>query len=472
MSKISIAKIVLLFIFQQAIFCQEVLIKPLSTAINSVGAEINFIKAKDTLAYFTKITEDNSSIKSNIYTTTFIDGQWRSPVMGKYNYQGMSSANLFISDSNEVLLNLTDLNTNSYTLAYITKHNSNSFYEVFKNEPKNNLKAQATIGHHNNIKVLYFVSDRKGGFGGLDIWVSIIDEIGNFGVPINAGNKINTPFDEITPFYNKFDQKIYFSSNKEEGQGGFDIYKSDGKLNLWKNVENVKELNSEQDEMYLNFYNSSSGYFSSNRTGAQYANTEFCCNDIFSFNYFYKDTLSLDLNKHLPINLYFHNDEPDCCTLSTKTEKTYKDSYIDYFMMQADYESYNKNIEFFFKDSLQNNYNKLNLFLDKLLQEMQQTEFLEIQIRGYSSPLFSDVYNLNLSKRRISSFINYLLQFKAGAFNKYYNSKKLIISQLPFGESMSSKETSDNIMEKEHSIYGINAMLERKIEIINVLYKK
>ena len=302
--------------------------------------------------------------------------------------------------------------------------------------------------------------------------MSIIDEKGNFGIPINAGNKINSSFDEITPFYNKYDQKIYFSSNKEEGEGGFDIYKSEGKLNLWKNVENVKELNTEQDEMYLNFYNSSSGYFASNRTGAQYVSTEFCCNDIFSFNYFYEDTLSLDLNIYLPINLYFHNDEPDCCTLSTKTEKTYKDSYIDYFMMQSDYESYNKNIEFFFRDSLQNNYNKLNLFLEKLLQEMQQIEFLEIQIRGYSSPLFSDKYNLNLSKRRISSFINYLLQYNDGAFNKYYNSKKLLISQLPFGESMSSKEINDNITEKEHSIYGINAMLERKIEIINVLYKK
>ena len=133
MPKISIAKIVLLFILQQAVFCQEVLIKPLSTTINSVGAEINFIKANDTLAYFTKITEDNSSIKSNVYTTTFINGQWRAPLMGKYNYQGMSSANLFVSDSNEVLLNLTDLKNNSYTLAYITKHNSNSFYEVFKN---------------------------------------------------------------------------------------------------------------------------------------------------------------------------------------------------------------------------------------------------------------------------------------------------------------------------------------------------
>ena len=75
MSKIFIAKTVLLIIFKQVVFCQEVLIKPLSSTINSVGAEINFIKKNDTLAYFTKIIEDNNSIKSNIYTTTFNDGQ-------------------------------------------------------------------------------------------------------------------------------------------------------------------------------------------------------------------------------------------------------------------------------------------------------------------------------------------------------------------------------------------------------------
>ena len=68
--------------------------------------------------------------------------------------------------------------------------------------------------------MLYFVSDRTGGFGGLDIWLSIIDINGNFGVPLNAGDKINSPADEITPFYNKFDGLMYFASNEKEGIGG------------------------------------------------------------------------------------------------------------------------------------------------------------------------------------------------------------------------------------------------------------
>ena len=64
---------------------------------------------------------------------------------------------------------------------------------------------------------MYFVSDREGGFGGLDIWLSVIDNDGNFGVPINAGSKINTPANEITPFYNKHDKMLYFHLTKKMG---------------------------------------------------------------------------------------------------------------------------------------------------------------------------------------------------------------------------------------------------------------
>lgn len=472
MPKIFIINLVIFLFLQKTLFSQDILVKPLSLNVNSIGAEINFFKTNDTLAYFTKISEENNNIKSHIYYTHFVNGKWLAAERSKYNSFGSNTANIFIGDTKEVVLNTTDLITNNYILVYMQEDKDTSFYKIF-NEPFNNdLNTQAIIVKHNNTKALYFVSNRKGGVGGLDIWVSIINKEGNFGVPINAGNQINTSFDEITPFYNKYDKNIYFSSNKEGGKGGFDIYKSEGMLNLWKEVENIKELNTEQDEMYLTFFNSSSGYFSSNRTGAQFESKEFCCNDIFSFDYIYKDTSSKKLEKHLPINLYFHNDEPDCCTLSTETKKTYKESYIDYFMMQSDYERYNKNAGFFFQDSLKENYNKLNIFLEELLQELPKKAYLEIQIKGYSSPLYSDKYNLNLSKRRISSVINYLLDFRGGTLKKYFDMKKLIITQIPFGESLSPAETNDKKTEKQHSIYGTKAMLQRKIEIVNILYKK
>ena len=97
---------------------------------------------------------------------------------------------------------------------------------------------------------------------------------------------------------------------------------------------------------------------------------------------------------------------------------------------------------------------------------------MEIQIRVYSSPLHSLQFNQNLSQRRISSIINYLIQFKNGAFKEYISSRKLIIRELPFGERNSSDKVSDDANDKKKSIYSIEAMLERKIEIVDVILKE
>ena len=63
---------------------------------------------------------------------------------------------------------------------------------------------------------------------------------------------------------------MYFSSNRDGSFGGFDIYKSEGRLNIWSEPKNVKELNSPQDDLYLTFYNEKRGYFSSNREGQNF----------------------------------------------------------------------------------------------------------------------------------------------------------------------------------------------------------
>ncbi len=78
-------------------------------------------------------------------------------------------------------------------------------------------------------EILYFVSDRKGGAGGLDIWYSLIDPKFGFSEPINIA-EINTSDNEITPFYNQTSDFLFFSSDGREGLGGYDVYKS-GKTN-------------------------------------------------------------------------------------------------------------------------------------------------------------------------------------------------------------------------------------------------
>ena len=152
-------------------------------------------------------------------------------------------------------------------IVYQEQDKKQGFFEIPAISYLNSLNTQAIVCSHDAQSVIYFVSDRKGGFGGLDIWLSVIDSDGKFGVPINAGGKINSSSDEITPFYNKHDGMMYFSSNKRGGMGAFDIYKSSGRLNLWSESINVKHLNSSQDELYLTFYDEINGYFSSIEMG-------------------------------------------------------------------------------------------------------------------------------------------------------------------------------------------------------------
>ena len=67
------------------------------------------------------------------------------------------------------------------------------------------------------------------------------------------------------------------------------------------------------------------------------------------------------------------------------------------------------------------------------------------------------------------SLINFINLYKSNIFKPYILSKKFIITIKPFGESKSSEKASDNPKNIKKSIYGIDAMLERKIEIINVI---
>ncbi|MDW8157639.1 MAG: OmpA family protein [Bacteroidia bacterium] len=87
-----------------------------------------------------------------------------------------------------------------------------------------------------NGKILYFVSDRKGGYGGTDIWFSRLTPKG-WSEPQNAGPKINTPFDEIFPYYIDSLQTLYFASMGHMGMGGFDIFKAKGNQKKWESPQ-------------------------------------------------------------------------------------------------------------------------------------------------------------------------------------------------------------------------------------------
>lgn len=72
---------------------------------------------------------------------------------------------------------------------------------------------------------VFFSSNRPGGMGGFDIWSATYDEVsGAYGPAVNLGSPVNSPFDEITPEVSAGDAWLHFASNRPGGLGGFDLY--------------------------------------------------------------------------------------------------------------------------------------------------------------------------------------------------------------------------------------------------------
>ena len=114
---------------------------------------------------------------------------------------------------------------------------------------------------------LFFASDRSGGAGGFDLWLSVRDSAGAWQPAQRVGELINTAGDEIAPFYNGAEDLFFFATNGRSGPGGMDMYG----VPRWKDAQSSPQLlrlpfNSEQDDCFLVF-GDGQGYLSSNRTG-------------------------------------------------------------------------------------------------------------------------------------------------------------------------------------------------------------
>ncbi len=118
---------------------------------------------------------------------------------------------------------------------------------------------------------IYFISDRPGGFGGRDIYVSQKTEKGDWGKAVNMGNLINTAFDEDAPFIHPDGITLFFSSNGHNTMGGFDIFYSslsdDG--TKWLAPVNVGyPINSPDDDIfYVVSPDKTKAYYSSFKEG-------------------------------------------------------------------------------------------------------------------------------------------------------------------------------------------------------------
>jgi len=142
-----------------------------------------------------------------------------------------------------------------------------------------NWESQPSIS--SNGKTLYFVSDRKGGLGGYDIWKSELDDTGKWSSATNLGPTINTPYDDMTPFIHPDNKTLYFSSDGWVGLGNKDVFLSrlsdNGKWGLPENLGFPINTFNDEGGLIIN-PSGNTAYFSSD----QYAG--FGGLDLYSFD--------------------------------------------------------------------------------------------------------------------------------------------------------------------------------------------
>ena len=164
---------------------------------------------------------------------------------------------------------------------------------------KDHTSTQPSIGFDSvlNVEVLFYASDRPGGKGGMDIWQVKIQEGDNqFSTPMPIAS-INTAYGEITPFFHTESQQLYFSSDGHQGMGGYDVFQTLRGASWGEPMHLGVPLNSSYNEVYYFLgADSETGYFSSNRPGSYYLDSDnkACCNDIYRFSWREPEVLELD----------------------------------------------------------------------------------------------------------------------------------------------------------------------------------
>jgi outer membrane protein OmpA-like peptidoglycan-associated protein/Tol biopolymer transport system component len=305
-------------------------------------------------------------------------------------------------------------------------------------------------------KTIYFSSARSGGKGGMDIWKTMISESGEWSVPINLGDSINTSKNESSPFMHSDNQTLYFTSNGWTGMGGIDIYYSkkndDGKFS--KPVNLGYPINTFNDEGFL-IVNAKGNmaYYSSDRQGG------FGGLDIYSFELSekvrpvavtYLKGVVYDKNTGKKLKAKFELTDlstekvvfesySDQITgefmVSLPTEKNYalnvsKDGYLFYsenFTLTGVYDKtkpYEKDIplqplavgEVVVLKNIFFDFDKTDLKpeseveLQKLIEMLRKNVKMKIEISGHTDNKGTADYNQKLSENRSKAVYNYLIE--------------------------------------------------------------
>lgn len=488
----------------------SMILEHLPPHINTPDAEFAH-RLHENKLYYSSLRADSIGYKEEVYATTYKTHLYASKIdsdtfglsekVHDLFWKEYSSGNgSFSPDGRRFYFSLCEDNSYNYRCKIMVANfanngfvNIDSLGTIINQSGKNTTMPYS--GMWDGEEVLFFASNREGGKGGMDIWYSLVTGGNQYSEPKNINNA-NSIDNELSPFWDGENKVLYFSSAWHEGFGGYDIFKCVFD-NGFQNPENLGvPFNSPANDLYY-FETSTkdSAFFSSNRLGVNYSKNPTCCSDIFMVRNptvpspppppTITETLD-DLNKRLPVTLYFHNDIPNPRSWDTTTNVNYIDSYNTYTKMMDTYKKeYSKglagvaaedakdDIEDFFSEYVDQGVKDLKLFRDLLYEELKKGRKFQLTVKGFASPLAKTDYNVNLTKRRIASLRNYLMEYDNGVFIPFFEGThesggKIRIVEIPFGEYTAASLTSDNPHDVQNSIYSRAAAIERKIEVQSV----
>ncbi len=277
---------------------RKVYVKSLGTEVNSPYDEYApCISSDGNLLMFASRRSKNSSKKEGAteqlyFTEKAEDGEFKKAVMvdfgegSKKNYAPIA----FDYDMNGFLLyeSVSEIQGDMY---YSERSGEKWGVPQALPEPLNSEYWEPSAGLSSDGNTVYFSSNRPGGKGGLDLYVSKKLGEGEWSEPVSLGDKINTQFDEDAPYINPEGTYLYFSSRGHQGLGGYDIYRAKLTGDEITDVENLRlPINSAQDDIYFSWTgDGTKAYFSSSRDEAGKTNS-----DIYLMD-FSKSTLDVNV---------------------------------------------------------------------------------------------------------------------------------------------------------------------------------
>ena len=239
----------------------NVLIQPLKEYINQGSVNDRPVVSNDgsTMAY-----TERRGLESVIFITRREGDSWATPVditreAGMGTDCHTSSLN---SDGTELYLFKND---NYDGNIYVTRFANGSWSQIEKlNKNINTRFYESHAAISPDGKKLYFTSNREGGLGELDLWISEIDATGDWGIPSNLGNVVNTPYNEETPFISGDGNTLTFSSEGHGSMGGYDIFLSKLSEGQWTSPVNIGYPVSTTDDniAFQPYMNGAYGFYS------------------------------------------------------------------------------------------------------------------------------------------------------------------------------------------------------------------